>query len=211
MTADMMVRSNIRRLGHLSTPEDCAIEDDEPLFAATREFAMEFGGPITRAFLQALPEVWQREHLVIDSALMWLPVGAWAGPLIFHRERYTESNEGAFNSANRETDVEHIFVILSPARLDVLIGDIPAHLADSSLKLLWLDSKDEAVLRDAALLTMLNHGELHQDTISSGEIIHCGSSTFIRHVPAVQAGFHLFIRATRNSRQPLVNGFRTIV
>jgi hypothetical protein len=72
-----LTASGIDRLGKLRVPGDCALEQEEPVFAATSEFAAEFGGPITRAFLQALPDSWSKAPLVVDTSLVWLPAGVW--------------------------------------------------------------------------------------------------------------------------------------
>ena len=209
--ANALLRSDLNRLGTFLPPEGHALEDEEPLFAATKEFAAEFGGPITQAFLQKLPQEWNQELLVIDSALMWLPVGAWPGPLLFHRERYTESNEGAFGITNADLSLEHIVVVLSPIGFEILVGDVPTSMSERSMEVIWAGAESDAARRDANLCAMLDQGQLSLETVAPGEMIRYSAATFYRFRPSAKAGFHLSLRATRGSHQPLVNGFRTIV
>lgn len=203
--------SRIERLGELRMPGDCALEQEEPVFAATSDFAAEFGGPITRAFLQALPDAWRTTPLVVDTSLVWLPEGASAGPLLLHREPYPESVYGAFESANRDLGVEHISVMLGAVGWELVTGVMPPALLQRVLPMNHFHASKDAIGRDVTLRELVGRGVLALVRIAPGEIVRYPASAFFRHLPAAHAGFHYSMRATRGSNQPLVNGFRTVV
>lgn len=211
MTSAPSVHVGVHRIGHLSVPRDCALEDEEPLFAATKEFATEFGGPITGAFLEALPQDWRDIPLVIDTVLVWLPPGAWPGPRLFHREPYPESSDGAFGCANLDLTVEHIAVVLGPVGWEFVVGALSLSLMQSALPLIHSSETGEARARDAVLQTLIAQRQLDVDQVEPGELIQYPAYSFLRHKPTGSPGFHFSLRATRGSRQPLVNGFRTVV
>jgi hypothetical protein len=206
-----LTTSGIDRLGELRVPGDCALEQEEPVFAATSEFAVEFGGPITRALLQALPDAWSKVPLVVDTSLVWLPAGASAGPLLLHREPYPESIRGAFESANRDLGVEHVGAMLGPVGWELVTGVIPPALLQRVLPMNHFYASTDAFGRDATLRVLVDRGLLALDRIAPGELVRYPASAFFRHRPATHAGFHFSMRATRGSSQPLVNGMRTVV
>ena len=198
--------SAIQRLGRFSPPMGLPLEEEEPLFAATADFAAEFGGPITRLFVESLPQDWGSLPLVIDTMLVWLTVGTYAGPIRFHREPYPLNDLGAFDMANADRGVDHINVVIGPAGIEALIGVLPLGLPDKPLRA----DQAAAMERDTLLRGCVDRGELSVASINPSELFRSTAETFVRHIPAERAGFHFFMRATRGSRQPLVNGFRTI-
>ena len=65
--------SAVEVLEPLSGVAGLPLDGEIPLFAATRAFAYAEGGPITRAFIEALPDDWA--DAVVDSSLVWLTPG----------------------------------------------------------------------------------------------------------------------------------------
>jgi hypothetical protein len=203
--------SRIDRLGELRMPGDCALEQEEPVFAATSDFAAEFGGPITRAFLQALPDAWRTTPLVVDTSLVWLPEGASAGPLLLHREPYPESVLRGVRVGKSGSECGARQRHARSSGWELVTGVMPPALLQSVLPMNHFHASKDAIGRDATLRELVGRGVLALVRIAPGEIVRYPASAFIRHLPATHAGFHYSMRATRGSNQPLVNGFRTVV
>ncbi len=64
-------RSTLSVVGRIVPARDQAIEEETPLFAAERAFAWERGGPLTRAFVAALPDAWGEGVLVGHHESTW--------------------------------------------------------------------------------------------------------------------------------------------
>ena len=69
--------------------------------------------------------------------------------------------------------------------------------------------RDDVLARDRQIRALIDSGKNGLDTPTEGTLILHGSSTFLRWPPAQAWGFHFWIRATRGSRRPFVNGLRT--
>ena len=183
------------------------LRHEEPLFAADAGFAREFGGPLTRRFLAALPAGWQSAPLVIDSCLVGLARHFDPGPCHFHREPFPEQSGGAWDLANGEREVEHIHAVFGLVLPEFLAGpvderELPAPQPQAPRKT-WLRA------RDPALRVRLDAGRPRLLKPAGGELVRYGAGAFLRWATAPESAFHFWIRATRGSRRPLVNGIRT--
>jgi hypothetical protein len=201
-----MATSDIRLLEILPSSSGDALAHENPLFAADGRFALERGGPITRVFLEALPPEWKLAELVVDSTLLWLSRGMIPnGWRWFHREPYPGRAGGAWDTANGELDVEHVACAFGPSTAEVLAGEI-------DLAALPAPEGPEPDLRarHAVLAAWRAEGRLATRNVPEATPYRYGATTFQRYLPAAGSGFHLWLRATRGSRRPVVNGLRNV-
>ena len=191
--------------------DHAALEHEDTWFAASLAFVRAHGGPVTRRFLDVLPAGWQTADVIIDSELVWVPRGHGPGVPWFHFETYPYLNGGAFERVNREIAVEHIAVHIGPGHVEVLRGDVePALRAPIPGSWPHVPSK-ECVERDRALRSLLDDGRVGVVQVGEQTLYRHGGGAFLRYLTAEASGFRLWLRATRGSRRPVVNGLRTLV
>jgi hypothetical protein len=202
----VMTKSDVGLLGTLPSPEGDALTHENPLFAADGRFAHARGGPITRAFLEALPPGWDPAGLVVDSTLVWLGRGfvpnGWRW---FHREPCPGRAGGAWDVANGEMDVEHVACVFGPSTAEVLVGEL-----DLAALPALAGPEPDLRARHAVLAAWRVEGRLGARAVPEATLYHFGATTFQRFLPATAPGFHLWLRATRGSRRPVVNGMRNV-
>lgn len=184
------------------------LTEETPLFAADARYARQFGGALTRAFVDGLPPTWPREAVVVDSTLVWLSRGLVPnGWRHFHREAYPEFSQGAYGEANAELHTDHISCFFGPAAAEVLRGEVALEdlppVAPGS-------GRAGLVARSEALLARIAAGQLSPEVQRAGVPFGHGARTFLRYLPAIQAGFHFWMRATLGSARPIVNGHRNV-
>ena len=115
--------SAVDPIGRLFLEANEILANEEPLFAAAREYAWRKGGRLTRMFLSALPESWQTGRIVVDSELCWLSAGQCACTDVYHRETYPVAPDNvAYALANGELDVKHIAACFGPSELEFIEG-----------------------------------------------------------------------------------------
>jgi hypothetical protein len=193
-------------LASLGPRTDGELAAEQPLFAAEKRFAFEMGGPLTRAFLGALPPEWQADQLVVDSHLVGLPPGYDPGPTVFHREACAEYKGAAFDLANAEVDVEHAWCVFGPVMPELIAGEVDEGALPSMPA--WNDRT--AAARDVVLRGWLESGRLTTASPEPGAVWICDGRTWLRWGKATAPGLHLWLRATRGSRRPWVNGRRNM-
>ena len=187
-----------------------AIRSETPLFAAGARFAYDRGGPLTRAFLDALPEPWPAELLVLDSFLVWLRPHLCPGTPEWHHEVFPGQHENARGLANRERDVEHAACCFGTASLpEFLVGDVRLVGAPSEEASVWFRCTDLAA-RGRTLEAQLAAGDLAIRAVPPWTVYRYGWGSFQRAAPATESGFVFLVRATRGSSRPLVNGLRNV-
>lgn len=184
--------------------DDDALAGEQSLFAAEQSFAAEFGGPITRAFLAALPAGWRGEPLVVDSHLVGLPPGYDPGPTVWHREAYPEYAGGAFDAANAERAIGCAWCVFGPVTPELLVGAVD----EAALPAVTGWDKPAVAARDAALRGLVDAGALSTWRPAAGEVFFTDGDTFMRWHKATAPGLHLWLRATRGSGRPWANGRR---
>lgn len=196
-------------------------EGETPLFAASYDFAFAQGGPITRAFLDALPATWR--DAVIDSSLVWLTPGlAHDEPFrlskggaphrrspAFRHELFPGCADGVRGDANRNLNAVHrrCFVGLSCTPL-VARGEVALE-PDEDPAGFWLPT-DTLTRRDQRIHGWLSEGRLVATPLPVAQIVEHGWGMLHCPRPATRSGFQLMLRATHNDPRPRVNGLRNV-
>lgn len=177
--------------------------EETPLFAAGLEFARETAGPITKTFLNALPDEWIRGHLVIDSTLVWLSLGFRQGELFWCHEPFPGRTDGVTGQSNLQREAEHLACCCGPTGVDFLVGE--AARIECAGEPLSMDAIRERHIR---LQAEIDAGRLTIQTVPPYQMYRYDWGAFHRHGSATTSGFQFWIRVTRGDNRPLVNGIR---
>lgn len=220
-TIPLLHSSAIRRVGPSVAAAELSLADETPLFAADRSFAHAQGGPLTRAFLDGLPEGWGADILV-DSSLVWLTPGLAHGlelgpggrtpgrsPPRFIHEPFPCVGTGARGAANRNLAALHRMCVLGlDCTPEVALGEIGFTSTDEATAF-WLPAEGLEE-REREIERRLHEGSLRRELIPIGTVIEFGWGTLMRTRPAVSSGFQLILRATLRPGRPAVNGRRNL-
>ena len=198
--------SDVVVLGKLSPSLSAPLEEETPLFSADSSFAYQEGGKWTQAFLDGLPAAWQTEHLIVDSLLVWLQRDQSLPSRWYHHEVFPWAQNRGYGLANAERDVEHIVCAFgAPSVREFLLGTPSPSNALLPFDLYQTPEKDFAQ-RHAWLRAQREAGQLRTLEIGLGVMHRFDGRTFQRAVATAVPGFHFYIRATRGSGRPIVNG-----
>lgn len=212
-----------REVARFRPPAGCALEEETPLFCADAAFARQHGGPITRAFVDALPPSFAG-HALLDSSLVWLTPGiahllepvegdraaGQRGAPRFVHEQFPGVVDGMRGAANRDRRVLR--------RLCVLGADCTPELAEGELSFgsqaeadaFWLPVGGLEA-RERQIERWLEQGRLARRGVPLETIIEYGWGTLLRSRPARSAGFQLLLRAAAFDERPVVNGRRNLM
>ncbi len=166
------------------------IKNEPMLFNCNLAFAELHGGPITRAFLDAMPTDWK--DVVVDSRIHMLMPG-WR-PAIpgYHHDDVPRGIDGQPNYDNPEYYSEHLMGLVN--------GDIcPTNFALGQCTM--PDKVGELIYREWHLEVelLLKEGKLISYNCPSGEILHFDWQTFHCCTAAINSGWRWFIRVSRNT------------
>lgn len=214
-------RSGFEVLGSLQGAPLARLEEEAPLFAASAGFAREAGGPITRAFLAALPGA-AEEDAIIDSSLVWLTPGlahevelapGRAGgphraPPLYRHEPFPGHTAGLRGEINRMQGATHYLAVVgAPCTPEVAVGEIALEDAEPP-EPFW--HPEELRARDARIRKWIAEGALTSAALPVGAVVRMGWGSFLCPRPAAAAGFQLILRASVGAPRPVVNGVRNV-
>lgn len=220
MTAPLRHLSQVRDLGPLPGAQQTDLAAETPLFAAEVDFAQAHGGALTRAFLAQLPPSW--DDAVIDSSLVWLSPGlahepddpledgrrpVRAAPRYRH-EPFPGVTWGERGASNRRRAVEHRLCVIGAAAPWVAEGWVTLPDAQAAERFWWPTA---LAPRDAQVRAWIAAGQLQARALPAGHVLACGWGALLCPRPATEAGFQLWLRATRGDPRPRVNGRRNLV
>lgn len=212
--------SAVEVLEPLSGVAGLPLDGEIPLFAATRAFAYAEGGPITRAFIEALPDDWA--DAVVDSSLVWLTPGLahddehlrdegrrpLREPPRYRHEIFPGVHRGVRGEANRNLAARHRMCVLGLDCAPVAaVGEVRFESAGEA-EAFWLP--EALTPRDAQIRGWLEAGALTAHPLPVGAMLGYGWGALMCPRPAAAAGFQLVLRATAHDPRPRVNGRRNL-
>jgi len=217
-TVPLVHRSTVRILERLTYAQNLALEEETPLFAADLDFAWQYGGPITRAFLETL-RADRGQGVIVDSSLVWLVPGIAhgfesggmrpRGPLRFVHEPFPAAATGVRADANRNFEAVHRLCVLGlPCTPEVAEGDFAFSTAEEA-EAFWLPP-ESIEARQSEIEHRLSAGSLVLKPIPLGTVVELGWGALRRVRPATSSGFQFVLRATLGDRRPPVNGRRNL-
>lgn len=193
--------SQIRILGEFKS--DWGKDDikNEPMFyKSSFAFASENAGPITKAFLDSVPDDWHDS--VIDSRSHMLMNGWYPAIPGFHHDDVPRPPiaEGAHFLTASQPDYDN-----PRYRSEHLMGLVNAHVCPTEFA---IGECEMPAIPDGGLIyrewhneviRLLETGELKSVKAESGKLIYFDWQTFHQGTAAVGSGWRWFIRLTRNS------------
>lgn len=180
----------------------------EPMFyGASVDFASEYGGPITRAFLKAaFTQPWQGARL--DTKVTMLIPGFYPCiPGWHHDDVPRERSDGQPEYFNPSYRSEHMTAIVGTnwevCKTEFALGkasffDVP--LGEKYYKR-WHPYVEE----------LITNGWLNRKSLEYGDIVHFNDRTWHRGTQAAGFGWRWFARITKGSKAPIVNEIRNQV
>lgn len=175
------------------------IKNEPMFFNADIDFAYEHGGPITRAFLTALPQDWVDCNPVIDSRVHMLMKGWFPCIPGWHHDDIPRSTKtGQPNYLTPEYKSEHLMGLVNgdicPTRF--LLGKIAVPVPDENGLIYknWSEHIEQAVAYP-------DQAEFKFNLVNapSNRLIEFNHDTFHTGVRAVADGWRWFIRLSRNT------------
>lgn len=191
--------STFTDLGSFKTDFPTEVVKNEPmLFNCDAGAAYDLGGPITRAFLDDMPETWKKSDIVVDSRVHmlmpgWLPcIGGW------HHDdvpRAGEHDQPDYENASYRS--EHLMGLVN--------GDIcPTQFAIGDFDLA-LPAPNEVIYAvwHPIVETMVANGSVKSVFAQSGRYIQFDDRAMHQGTKAQANGWRWFIRVSRNTDRVL--------
>jgi hypothetical protein len=201
----MRIESRLVLGPHLPSFTSKETKDEVMLFSADLKFAESNAGPLTKAFLEALPLGWrQAKDLIIDSRVhMLMPNWYPCIPGMHHddvpRSRPVDSQPNYYHPEYRS---EHVMALVNgdicPTEFALGVADFP----DVPLGEIYYKVWHPMVMEKIA------SGELKSYSAPSNQLIFFDDRTWHQGTKAVANGWRWFIRASRNTERVCLNEIR---
>jgi hypothetical protein len=170
---------------------------NEPMFyRASREFALAHGGPITKQFLENMPQDWKDTPVTIDSRVHMLMPGWFPCIPGMHHDDIPRTRED--KQPNYETldyNADHIMGLVN--------GDVaPTEFAVGEIDL-SIPPIGSLVYRDwhPKVMKAIEDGVLKSVKADSYRYIQFDNFSFHQGTKAVASGWRWFIRISRNTER----------
>lgn len=162
------------------------------LFNCDAEGARALGGPITKAFLQALPRSWTCGPLVIDSRTHMLMPGWFPCIPGWHHDDVPRTRaDGQPNYAEGQPRSEHCLLLINGGicPTEFAVGEAQFSVPGPGKVIYGEWHRDVELLCD--------NGILKRELAPSGQLVFFDDRTWHRGTQAVRDGWRFFIRASR--------------
>lgn len=186
--------SNCAELGGFAAEISNEVIKNEPMFFnCDGEFAYEKGGPITRSFLDALPDDWKDSNVVFDSRIHMLMPGWYPAIPGWHHDDVPRPNGGQPDYDNMAYHSQHI--------LGLVNADVcPTHFALGSCVMPEIYEGDTIYqVWNEEVQRLLDNDQLHKIVAKDRTLYYFDWETFHTGVKATGNGWRWFGRVTRNS------------
>lgn len=189
------------RLGAILPSFATEVVKDEPMFfSCSRGFAYEKGGPITRAFIDAIELGW--DDCIIDSRVhMLMPNWYPAIPGYHHDDVPRSTLTGQPNYETPEYYAEHVMSLVN--------GDVcPTDFAIGTATFDEVNGRKTYDGWNEAVNNHINEGNLTKVAAPSNQMIYFDWQTWHTGTKAAKNGWRWFARASRNTKRPIKNEIR---
>ena len=190
----MKIKSNFVYRGKFQSQWDSDIIKNEPmLFNCDMEAAKNMGGPITRNFLENMPDDYKQTEIVVDSRVHMLMPGWFPCIPGFHHDDVPRSGrDGQPNYDNPEYRSVHL--------LGLVNGDIcPTEFAVGDIELTVPETGIIYKQWHPQVVEAIANGSMQSVSARSGEYLEFDDRAFHQGVRAVANGWRWFIRVSKNT------------
>jgi hypothetical protein len=182
--------------GRIFTKEEIS---NEPMFyRASKEFALENSGPITKSFLENMPEDWQNVPVTIDTRVHMLMPGWYPCiPGMHHDDIPRTRIDGQPNYTEPNYNADHLMGLVN--------GDIaPTEFAVGKIDL-EIPEIGSLVYREwhPKVMEAIENNTLESVSAESYKYIQFNNYAFHQGTKAVSSGWRWFIRVSRNTERAL--------
>lgn len=181
---------------------DDDVKREPMLWRASVGFAELHGGPLTWAFLEALPDEWKSSDVVIDSRTHMLMPGWYPCIPGWHLDDVPRSRpDGQPNHESPEYRSKHVMALWGSASVTTFaVGDIELQEPEpgNTTYAIWHPIIEDRIRR----------GELVECAVMPRRLVFFDWTSFHRGNPATKRGWRFFIRATRDTNQKAQNEVR---
>jgi hypothetical protein len=183
---------------------EAEVKNEPMLFNCDREHASRLGGPLTRAFLEFLPESWLHAHdFVVDSRVHMLMPGWFPAIPGYHHDDVPRSTvDGQPNYLAPEYRSQHVMMLVNAAvcPTEFAVGSMDFELPEIGELVYkrWHPQVEIAVAQ----------GRLHLERVPDRTLAYFNDRTWHQATPAVSNGWRWFVRASRSTGRKPTNELR---
>lgn len=165
------------------------VKNEPMFFNCSPEFAIENGGPITRAFFDALPDfVLKEKKCVFDSRVHMLMPGWYPAIPGYHHDDIERGPDGQPDYDNMTYESHHIMALVNadvcPTKFALGVCEMPTVPTGEVIYKHWHDE----------IVRLLNNKELCWDVAEDKQLTHFSCYTFHTAEKAVKNGWRWFGR-----------------
>jgi len=202
----MMWHSGYDVVGKLPIFSEDEIRNEPMLFACSMTYALNNGGPITKSFIDKLPEEFFNRNVIIDSRVSMLMEGWYPAIPGFHIDDIPRSRvDGQPNYLDPEYKSKHVAAVVGDCSLTSFIVGTSIEVSD-------VDVGDKVYAKwDKEIKDQLQNGTIEERTIGERELVQFGYGDLHRANPATKRGWRLFIRASKDTGRLVFNEIRNQV
>jgi hypothetical protein len=198
-----LFNSRIDIAGDLPEFSEQQIKNEPMLFNCDLKTASELGGPLTKAFLEALPNYWKwSDDMVIDSRVHMLKKGWFPCiPGFHHDDVPRERSDGQPNYIKPSYHSEHVLALIGdccPTQFATGLSTFPEVPLGEKYYKVW----------HPLVVEKIKKGELQSVNAPSNKLVYFDWQTWHQGVPAIKDGWRWFIRASRNTDRKPTNELR---
>jgi len=184
----MRITSGYETVGRMPRFAEDVIREERSLGWSTVEHAREHGGPVTRAFIAALPEDWQGEDVGIQVKMSWLKRGWLSGPLGFHCD-WLDVDAAERGAEGNEWPQAICAVVGAIARTRFVVGDLdlpPVH-----------GQREQMRAWRPAIQDHLDRGLVAEHLVAESTLFRFGPMSLHARSPAERDGWRIILRSLR--------------
>lgn len=202
--------------GLLPDFDPLTVEQEPQFFSADIAYAYYHGGPITRAFIDALPAEWRGDPAaVLDSRVHMLMAGWYPCIPGWHLDDIPRTRkDGQPDHANPAYRADHILALIGDcSRTAFLTGNIKLmDVPDGELPTTGICPATSIYGKwhgDIEQYLEYRQEAVRQEYAPERRLIQFNDQSFHRGSPATHSGWRWFARVSRNTQRPIYNKTRT--
>lgn len=199
----MKINSQISLGKKLQNYSEDVIKNEPMLFRCDYESAFFLAGEPTRQFLKSLPEDWMNNKTIVDSRVHMLMKGWFPCiPGYHHDDVPRERSDGQPEYFNPSYRSEHAMVLFNGdiCPTEFALGEVEFNIPETG-KIIYKELHPEVE-------ACIEGGFLQKFLAPSEQLIFFNDRTWHQGTQAVEKGWRLFIRATRNTNLKPANEIR---
>lgn len=185
-----------KEIGDLYMLSDDLIKAEPMLDAASRAFVLKHGGPVTKNFMEALPEDWIDTPIIVDTRVQYLKPGMYPKVPGWHLKDVPRTAKyGQPNVIDPHYKSEHMICVTGATSFpEFLVQEVNIELPPYGLNIYDSFNEQLNVIKDKKVAVAMD-----------GRIYRYDWNTVCRSVPANASGWRLYLHASRYTEREIIN------